>query len=116
MHLKLLATLLSFSISAAFAGDCLSTSIDERMNNTSHGGRIFKKENLSHTLAFAHDSCGSAGCEIFVFTEVWPGCFVETLNAKAFLVGRSFSSRKLSLKKDGKLRVFRYYPGEMRFK
>jgi hypothetical protein len=87
---------LLFSLNS-FSSDCIK-SVDKYIYDVTDNGSVFMKKSINHTPVFAEDSCGSKGCEIFVFTKLYPGCTIESLNTKGFYIQDGLRSNSIQIK------------------
>ncbi|MDP7320508.1 MAG: hypothetical protein QF441_07855 [Bacteriovoracaceae bacterium] len=76
--------------------------------------RIIKK--ARHTLVYSDDSCGTDGCEYFIFSEIIPGCEVMSFNERGFLIPNSFKGEKLKIRFKNVTNSFKYSLSQRKFR
>lgn len=79
--------------------NCLKNPL-ERIKQLNPKSEVFSEKNLNHYIFYAKESCGTKGCEIFVFTKILPTCWDETLNTKGYYFKGNLKFNSLIIKQD----------------
>ena len=87
---------------------CLTDSVEGHIKNMTGAEKIIVIKKFQHELAYSEESCGASGCEIHLFSEVYPGCLTETLDIKGFYINDGLQQNYLLLRVKNKKRRFFY--------
>ena len=68
----------------------------------------FKVSSNNHTLVYSKDSCGIRGCELIVFTEIFPGCKKISFNQMGYPILNGLRGHSLTIKQNKEKKHFRY--------
>ena len=114
MKLILLTFFFLVSLNVKAEPSCLKTSVKSYMSVMGVNEYISIVHSV-HNLVFSKESCGYKGCELFVFSEIFPGCIAKTFHKKSFLIPNSFRRNRISVKEENQRIDYKFSHRESRF-
>ena len=96
-----------FIFSYPLFATCINTTMDEYIQSI-HIKEYQSQKSLRHNLIYSNDSCGARGCELFIFTEILPGCTTLTFNRMGYPLPNSLRGNILKIRKSGKINSYKF--------